>query len=235
MTPGTDSRPSRGVHVVLAVKTLEDAKTRLAGLFPARARTDLVLAMLRDTLTAASAAEPVTGWSVVTPDARVAEFVSALGGRVVAEPRLDHDATAEDRLNRALSSADELVRRTSGSDVLALQADLPALSAREVEQAYASAAPDDRSVVVDHTGTGTSALIARGRPRRLEPRFGADSALRHIDSGAKPLSGNWPGLRLDVDTEDDLRSALDLGVGDHTARVLNDLGFTPRASPRARR
>jgi 2-phospho-L-lactate guanylyltransferase len=54
----------------------------------------------------------------------------------------------------------------------------------------------------------------------LRPRFGAGSALRHRAAGAHPLSGNWPGLRRDVDTEQDLREAVDLGVGAHTCELL---------------
>ncbi|KIQ08201.1 hypothetical protein RU01_20955 [Rhodococcus sp. MEB064] len=210
--------------MVLAVKNLVDAKSRLATTFPGQERAELVLAMLRDTLEAASAAEAVTGWSVVTPDARVARIAESLGGRTVSEPESAGRTTVE-RLNRALSAADDDVRHAHGGDVIALQADLPALTTAELVQAYAAAPPDTRSVVVDHTGTGTSALIVRGHPRRLEPRFGPDSATRHVDSGALPLAGEWPGLRLDVDTADDVRAALALGVGPHTTRVLAELGW----------
>ncbi|MBM7415022.1 MULTISPECIES: 2-phospho-L-lactate guanylyltransferase [Nocardiaceae] len=223
--PPTDTAPRRGVHLVLAVKNLVDAKSRLSTTFPGDERAELVLAMLRDTASAAAAADVVTGWSVVTPDARVASVAVALGGHTVSEPE-SGAATTVERLNRALSAADDAISDAHGGDVIALQADLPALRTAELVAAYAAAPPDTRSVVIDHTGTGTSALIVRGRPRRLEPRFGPDSASRHVDSGAFPLLGTWPGLRLDVDTADDVRAALDLGVGPHTAAMLAELGWT---------
>ncbi|GGG06416.1 2-phospho-L-lactate guanylyltransferase [Rhodococcoides trifolii] len=206
------------------MKDLDAAKSRLADRFPASARTSLVLAMLHDTLDAAAAAVPVSGWSVVTPDSRVARFVHDLGGHVIPEPPLA--GSVDDRLNTALASADRHVRGTNGVvDVIALQADLPALRTDELEEAFTESDPQGRSVVVDHTGTGTAALIVRGTADPLGPQFGEDSARRHIESGAAPLTGNWPGLRLDVDTAVDVRAAVELGVGPHTGRLLGELGW----------
>ncbi|MGB6182683.1 MAG: hypothetical protein WBF79_15700, partial [Rhodococcus sp. (in: high G+C Gram-positive bacteria)] len=142
-----DHRP--GVHLVLAVKKLVDAKSRLATSFPEKERAELVLAMLCDTLDAATSADIVTGWSVVTPDARVTDVVEALGGRAVAEPD-SAGATTIERLNRALSAADDDVRAPIGADefagdVIALQADLPALATVELIEAYAASPPNARS------------------------------------------------------------------------------------------
>jgi 2-phospho-L-lactate guanylyltransferase len=69
--------------------------------------------------------------------------------------------------------------------------------------------------VADAHGTGTTLLTAVVCP--LDPRFGPDSARAHRDSGAVALSGDWPGLVQDVDTEEDLRVALALGTGPQTA------------------
>lgn len=233
----TSSAPERGderhpgVHLVLAVKNLQDAKGRLSAVFPGEERAELVLAMLHDTLEAATAAPMVSGWSVVTPDSRVARLAETLGGRYIAEPTSGSARSAidglgtvstADRLNNALTAADDDIRGIHSGDVIALQADLPALATDELVAAYDAAAPNLRSVVVDHTGHGTSALIVRGRPRDLEPRFGPDSANRHLDSGAVALTGTWPGLRLDVDTPSDIRSALALGVGRHTRKFLDE-------------
>ena len=52
------------------------------------------------------------------------------------------------------------------------------------------------------------------------PSHGADSARRHADSGAVELSGDWPGLRCDIDTPDDLEAARRLGVGPATTRIV---------------
>ena len=54
----------------------------------------------------------------------------------------------------------------------------------------------------------------------FRPRFGGGSRAKHLSDGAKELALTGIGsVRLDVDTVADLRAALDLGVGPHTARI----------------
>ena len=69
--------PSADVALVIAVKRLTAAKTRLAPIFSASTREAVVLAMLVDTVTAASAVAPVT---VVTPDDVAADAACARRG-----------------------------------------------------------------------------------------------------------------------------------------------------------
>jgi 2-phospho-L-lactate guanylyltransferase len=45
-------------------------------------------------------------------------------------------------------------------------------------------------------------------------------------SGAVAMTGDWPGLRQDVDTPADLRTVLALGAGPHTSALLRDLRLT---------
>jgi 2-phospho-L-lactate guanylyltransferase len=78
--------------------------------------------------------------------------------------------------------------------------------------------------VADAHGTGTTLLTAAGT--ELAPRFGAGSADAHRAGGAVPLVGNWPGLVRDVDTEDDLRAALQLGAGRQTTDLTARIGLT---------
>ena len=40
---------------------------------------------------------------------------------------------------------------------------------------------------------------------------------------AVPLAREWPGLRCDIDTPDDLAAALRLGVGTATKRTVADM------------
>lgn len=214
----------RTVHAVIAVKSLDRAKSRLAGELSPPHRARLVLAMLSDTLRAAGAVGAIGSVTVVTPDATVAELARARGAAVHPEPADRSPASGEsDRLNVALTAtADALRRRHGPIDLLALQADLPALRANELAEMLA-AAPAARSLVVDHTGTGTAALLARaGTP--LSPRFGPASAARHIADGAVELGGDWPGLRLDVDTVADLDRVAALGAGADTRALLRAIG-----------
>lgn len=217
---GTSARSTSDVGLVIAVKRLAAAKTRLAPLFADAApgtREDLVLAMLIDTITAALAVPAVGSITVVTPDDLAADAARTLGARVLID---DTPPGHGDPLNAALRSAEAAVRRIT-SNVAVLQGDLPALQARELAQAVAAARPNPRSFVGDRHGTGTAALFAFDTP--LDPCFGTDSARRHAHSGAAPLTNEWPGLRCDIDTADDLAAALRLGVGTATKRTIADM------------
>jgi 2-phospho-L-lactate guanylyltransferase len=199
------------VGLVIAVKRLAAAKTRLAPVFSAAARETVVLAMLVDTITAASAVARVT---VVTPDHVAAGAARRLGASVLADPT-PHGH--HDPLNNALVAAEAVVRKAT-PNVVVLQGDLPALQTHELTEAISAARAHPRSFVGDRHGTGTSALFAFGVP--LDPRFGPDSAQRHRHSGAVELIGGWPGLRCDIDTPEDLTVALGLGVGASTTRAI---------------
>lgn len=220
---------SHTVHAVIAVKSLDRAKSRLADRLPPRERARLVLAMLTDTVRAATEVGQLASVTVVTPDPVVAEQASRLGARMHPEPMTGSGAADDpDGLNSALRAAAEALRQRHGAvDLLALQADLPALRANELAGMLTAAPVHARSVVVDHAGTGTAALLARAGVA-LEPAFGPGSARRHIDGGAVALDGDWPGLRLDVDTAADLDRAIELGTGAETRSVLHDIGWCGR-------
>ncbi len=203
--------PSADVALVIAVKRLTAAKTRLAPIFSASTREAVVLAMLVDTVTAASAVAPVT---VVTPDDVAADAARQLGAAVIADPT---PAGHRNPLNNAIAAA-EAELRTSIPNIVVLQGDLPALQPQELDEALTAARNYPRSFVGDRHGTGTSALFAFGVP--LQPAFGADSAAHHRHSGAIELTGAWPGLRCDIDTPDDLLTARRLGVGAATAQAV---------------
>lgn len=203
----TESAGAGEIAVIIAVKRLGNAKTRLAPIFSAATRQQVVLAMLIDTIAAAVRTPDVTAVTVVTPDADAAAAAEALGAGVLVDSTpADHP----DPLNNAIRAAETEVRRRC-SDVVVLQGDLPALQSRELAEAVTAARAHGRSFVADRHGAGTSALFAFGVP--LNPRFGADSAARHRESGAIELTGAWPGLRCDIDTPDDLRAAQRLGIG----------------------
>lgn len=202
------------VGLIIAVKRLAAAKTRLAPVFSAGTREQVVLAMLVDTITAARAVEGVRSITVVTPDRTAAAAVRDLGAVVVEDTT---PASHPDPLNTALLTAWTAVTRHTANAVV-LQGDLPALRTEELSEALAQARAHRRSFVADHHGSGTSALFAFGVP--LDPRFGSESAGRHRQSGAVELTGAWPGLRCDIDTPDDLLAATALGVGIATAEAI---------------
>lgn len=177
-----------GVTLLVPLKPLAEAKSRLRGAAPDH--EDLVLSLARATVRAALAAPGVARVLVVTRDPVAAADLRGCGAAVAA----DHGSDLNDALRRAAADVT--------GPVAALPADLPALRPAELAQALAAAA-GRRAFVPDAAGVGTVLLVAApGRP--LEPRFGPGSAAAHERSGAARLAGDWPTLRRDVDTADDL-------------------------------
>ncbi|HEY0000867.1 MAG TPA: 2-phospho-L-lactate guanylyltransferase [Actinoplanes sp.] len=200
---------------VIPVKRLAAAKSRLRGAVPAARHADLALAMVLDTATAVLTGEAVSELVVVTDDPVIAAAVAGLGARVVP------DRPAGD-LNAAMRYGADEVAELAGFRAV-LTGDLPALRPDQLDAALGEVR--GRSFVADAAGTGT-VLLAVPPGEKLEPRFGVGSAAAHAGSGARGLTGDWPGLRHDVDTPDDLTAVLTLGAGRHTCALLRDLGLT---------
>ena len=213
------------VDLVVPVKRLDAAKTRLRGAADRGAgdpgaHTRLALALAHDTVAAARSASRVRSVLLVSSDPVVAAEFAAIGVEVVPDGPVPG-------LNPAYAHGAALLRaRDPRSAVGALQADLPALTPRELDAALAAAAGRPRAFVADADGTGTVLLVAAPGVA-LDPRFGAGSAARHAASGAVALAGDWPGLRRDVDTPADLREATALGLGTATAALLPLLPASP--------
>jgi 2-phospho-L-lactate guanylyltransferase len=212
------------VDLVVPVKQLGAAKSRLRGaadqgIGDADAHARLALALAHDTVAAVRASARVRRLLVISSDPVVAAELGAVGVEVVPDG-------AVPGLNAAYAGGAALLREHDpAAAVGALQADLPALRPAELDGAIAAAARlfaagrAGRAFCSDADGTGTTFLLAAPGVT-LDPLFGVASALRHRESGAQPLHGDWPGLRRDVDTADDLREAMDLGLGEHTSSVL---------------
>lgn len=211
---GTQADGLADVGLIIAVKRLVAAKTRLAPIFPARTREEVVLAMLVDTITAAARVTSLRGITVVTPDDAAAAAALHLGAQVLRDPTPDGHP---DPLNNAITAAERTVAE-SAPNIAVLQGDLAALQTQELAEAIVAARAHHRSFVADRHGTGTAALFTFGTA--LHPQFGRDSSVRHRQSGAVELTGAWPGLRCDIDTPDDLAAARRLGVGAATTRAV---------------
>jgi 2-phospho-L-lactate/phosphoenolpyruvate guanylyltransferase len=228
------------VDLVVPIKELRHAKSRLVGVSAglgrgpaqaATAHTDLALALAADTL-AAVLASAVRRVAVVTADPRAAALVRDGHGTddgcasravVVDDPAAGLNAAVRAGVER-LVRRDAVRPGTKPAPVAALLGDLPALRPAELDAALARAAAvlDDgapAAFVADHTGEGTTLLVL-GRPGEgappFGPRFGPCSAQAHAAAGAVALSGDWPGLRHDVDVPADLEQVRALGAGPAT-------------------
>jgi 2-phospho-L-lactate guanylyltransferase len=235
-----------GWTVLLPVKVLARAKSRLAVLAGER-RHELALALASDTVCAVVACPEVARVIVVTSDPVAGPRLAALGAHIIPEAighpvELSRELSRESAdgsqhaLNAALlQGAAVAARRWPGTGLAALTADLPALRPAELATALRAAGHGvpgadfgpgllpGAAFVPDAAGVGTT-LYAAPPGGEFRPMFGGASRARHAAAGAAELAlDGIGGLRQDVDTPDDLRAAVALGVGPRTAEVAAEL------------
>lgn len=190
--------------LLVPVKTTADAKTRLG--LAADRRLRLRHAFAQDAIAAARHCRRVE--------------VHVVGDGAGLDAPVVPDEGGGD-LNEALRRAAARVARPDVGTAVLL-ADLPCLVPDDLAAALRAAKEvGGRCFVPDAEGTGTTLLLA-APGTELDPHFGADSARRHLASGARRLELPLPSLRRDVDTLGDLEAAQALGVGPHTAAALED-------------
>ncbi|RNI23257.1 2-phospho-L-lactate guanylyltransferase [Flexivirga caeni] len=197
-------------HVIVPVKHSAHGKSRLRTPAGIR-RQELALAIALDTLDAALQVVPAAQVVVVTSDPEVRGHLERRGAVLTDDPGRG--------LNPAIVAGIDTVRSTTPHVPAAvLLGDLPALTPDTLAEGLAACAAVEAAVVPDHDDTGT-VLISHHDAARLVPRFGSGSAARHARS-ATVLELDLPRLRTDVDDDESLARAVELGVGAHTAGVL---------------
>jgi 2-phospho-L-lactate guanylyltransferase len=218
---------------LVPLKALAAAKGRLGPWLSPLERRLLAIAMFEDVVAALQAVAGLEAPVVVSPDREVWRRAEAIGCRVVEEPAggsggLEPSPPVDQGsggLNAALALA---AAGLAGADgLLVVAADLPLASASSIGRVLAAAAAAPVVVVPSHDGDGTNVLAWR-EPRSFAPRFGPDSAARHLSvPGAVRLDDRR--LALDVDTVEDLRLVADLADPDGvTGRRLRDLRLPAR-------
>lgn len=209
-----------GWTIVVPVKDLGRAKSRLAAVASASVRRTLVLAMATDVLTACVATPGVSRVRVVTSDPDVAALADEMGLETVSDPSPPADSGV-DPLNTALTAGLDGVPGPVG----VVAADLPELRPGLLGRVLAQAARHRHSTVPDHRGAGTTMAFWTGPEESRIPRFGSGSAARYqVEGGAVPLSSADPtgAVGRDVDTPEDLAALSRRPVGPATGTALGE-------------
>ena len=212
---------------LLPVKALAEAKGRLAPWLNPIERRLLTIAMLEDVVAALQAVTGLGRPVVISPDREIWRRAEAMRCAVVEEAQ-GPGAGLNHSLTRA---AAELAGERRLDGLLVVAADLPLASAGGLEGVLEAGRRAPVVVVPSRDGAGTN-VLAWGEPASFTPRFGPDSAARHLAvPGAVRV--DEPGLALDVDTVEDLRAVAGrLDPAGVTARRLRDLRLDDRLRTR---
>lgn len=212
---------------ILPIKTLDDAKTRLAEELDPRPRRALVESMFSDVLVALRRAKLVDQVLVVSRDHNAQRIAGGYGAMVADDEDRGHNDAALRGIAVAVELGYERVLLVPGDTPLLDPVELDDLIGRKMEPPFAL-------IVPDRHGTGTNALLLEP-PDALTPSFGPGSHDRHhrhaTGAGITAQTVEISSLALDVDTPEDLM-AVETTLGEthggaaHTRGMLRQLART---------
>jgi len=213
------------VHVLVPLKPLGEAKSRLAGLLDAGERRALAAAMAEDVLAVLAAHPSLATVTLITDDPAALQLAEQYNLRVLTERDL-----AAQGLNDVISCGLARLNLHCSDRVLVLHGDLPCLHGADIEAALGLLETTDTLVIgSDEAGVGTNLLaFSAGRAPTFE--FGPDSCARHRAQAPSRASVLYrPGIALDVDEPLDLLALVRAPhVGTRTRRYLQQTGLAAR-------
>lgn len=198
------------IWAIIPVKPLREGKSRLSAILSPADRARLTRHLLRHTLHLLRTAGTVKTTLVVSRDTRVLKIAGEYDAVRYAEGDR-HD------LNGALTRAAHIAASRGAESLLILPADLPFLAASDIERLIAptrpsgdgpgpTVVPRSLAIATDRAQDGTNALLLTP-PLGFAFQYGAGSYARHVAEaqrlGLRLHRIDAPGLRFDLDTEED--------------------------------
>ncbi len=196
------------IFAAVPVKDLFGTKSRLAPLLDPGSRAGLTLYMMKrviSVLRRGGISEDKL--CVVSPDRLVLQTAAEAGAVPLAQ--------SSTGLNPALDEARQWAISGGASSLLVLPADLPLLTADDVEGLLAAGEEASVAISSDASGTGTNALLLRP-PGAMPFLFGSGSYRAHLEAarqrGLRVRECDLANVSFDIDTIEDL-SKLDISGG----------------------
>lgn len=220
---------ANGICAVVPFKSLRHAKQRLANYLTSEQRSQLVAAMLEDTLRALLATDGLERILLVSNDSFAEQLAQRLGIDYQAE------CAQSSGLNSVLQAVGDELTRQDYTSMLIVHGDLPMLTANEAQQLIGlHLALNNRkkiSLVPDRARDGSNCLICTP-PNILHFSYGRGSCEKHLAIAAQ---GNiqseiveLPGASLDIDEPQDLQQLIkspQLHSANCTQQVVRQLAF----------
>jgi 2-phospho-L-lactate guanylyltransferase len=187
------------VFVIIPVKRLDNAKSRLSSLLTNEERKQFCLKMLEDVLGTVKSTKRPHETVVVSKDPTVSEVAKNFEAAYLKERKTG--------LNKTVSETVDWCVEMRAASVLVLPADIPLVTPRDLDRILMLGEKASMVISPSRNGKGTNALLLT--PPNVSPTFyGPHSFQRHIKE-AKKLKISCrryrsPELALDIDTIEDL-------------------------------
>ncbi len=192
------------IGIVIPLKRLPLAKSRLADLLEPAARQRLVLTLATHVVTtaqqaAARQAAPTGIW-LVSADPTVAELARALDVNCLTD--------RHEELNAALSETRAYLQTAGARAMVILAGDLPFITPADITALIEALSNADLALAPDQAQRGTNALALR-LPSPIPFIFGSESAARHLSAahrlGLRARLIRSPTLAFDLDDRERLQ------------------------------
>jgi 2-phospho-L-lactate guanylyltransferase len=189
------------IFVVIPVKEVIGAKSRLALAVPAHLRQGLAMAMLEDVLNAAAGARNVAGLIVVTVDEAATHLAKKYAARIITEG-------ATSGHSGAVNTAAAILAREGRRGFLQMPLDIPLVSSEEISAVVAMHRQQPSFIIAPSNDELGSNGVLVSPPTAVPLSFGDDSFFPHLQAaqrcGITPQVIRLPGFSLDIDRPEDL-------------------------------
>ncbi len=192
------------VWVIVPVKPLKRAKSRLSSVLSAEQRFEFAEAMYRQVLSVVLQAQSVAGVLVISRDTKALSIARDMGVKTIQE-------SSPSDLNPALHRATQMAKLWRADATLILPVDLPFLTVNDVDQMVGMGRGEDPCIVIatDREKDGTNAMLIRP-PDLIGFQYGDGSFIRHVSAAreqkAKVYIYASDTISLDIDVVADLNT-----------------------------
>ncbi|PJF22498.1 MAG: 2-phospho-L-lactate guanylyltransferase [Phototrophicales bacterium] len=192
------------VWVIIPVKPLRLAKSRLSKIFTPEEREQFAEAMLRHVLKVVQDVSLVAGTLVISRDNHALALAREYNAKTIQE-------SGAPELNAALMRATSIVASWRAEAVLILPADLPLIQPEDIVNIINMGSGTHPCVVIstDRNKDGTNALYVQP-PGLISYAYGAESFQRHAvmarDAGADVLIYQSDRMLQDIDLPEDIEN-----------------------------
>lgn len=194
----------RDIWAAIPFKGFDRAKQRLSPCCSPEFRRAIVKVMFEDVLDAVAAVPELAGITVITRDPEAIAIARSRRLATYNESSTGHSGVV-------MEFSDVLARQGRGG-ILALPADIPAVTAAELSQLIAAHRHGAAFTIAPAADKFGSNAIVLTPPGGFPLRFGPDSFNKHLavagELGISPTVLDLPGIALDIDTPDDCRTYL---------------------------
>ncbi len=210
------------VFIIIPVKRLDNAKSRLSSLLTDDERKQFCLKMLEDVLGTVKSTKHPHETAVVSNDPTVSKVAKNFDAAYLKERKTG--------LNKSVSEAVDWCVERGAASVLVLPADIPLVTPWDLDRILMLGEKASMVISPSSNGKGTNALLLT--PPNVSPTFyGPHSFQRHIKE-AKEMKISCrryrsPGLALDIDTIEDLTYFVSLKAKETYAyKMLEEIEVT---------